>query len=657
MAEITKLQIRRLAEQIRLGRDLFASAYDEFAIPLETPTFKQIAQEKNTALPLAAGPDQDRRDMNAALQVASENNWLVDFVFDKFTDLAAGTTPKEKLRLQSIVNRKQAFVDAKMVEAGTIAASRRCCQILITRTDEGKGRTTVAEGSGFLIGPHLVLTNHHVIRDLLDAGGLAADPRLPRPQVQFDVHQGARWIDGPEVVDCASDWLVATSQASSDTDKAVDLKDKLDFAVLKLAGLPGHARGWYDLSKIEAPPPVDSLLELWQFPNKQPMKVLPGPRAMAPTGEGYEGLLGTEVPPRIFYKINSLQGSSGGLVLDVDRKQPVGLHEAGYENNTPEETRSNRGIPLSLIRDHAGSRVSQELQDIPQKIGWHPTLKEPILGRNDLQQLIFNARRGSKRIITVMTRPDGEGRRIDQLGRTFTRVVLEACLPSDEHRIIDFNAALIDPDPFLTARRIVQALDTSLTSAIPTASGETTMDADATGVLADACVKALIGALPGKTVWLMIDDIDAYPIGTQWGSSSFLIALYRRAVVEPALRIVLVGLPRELEGLADLMANSSTSEVGVERLDVVPSEQELSFWVQAHLADAVWPSEFGPRLARLVRSVAKKMVKDEIALAQANGGALLEGQRTMSLTEATAKILTNHARTAFLAKASEVGNG
>ena len=97
----------------------------------------------------------------------------------------------------------------------------------------------------------------------------------------------------------------------------------------------------------------------------------------------------------------------------------------------------------------------------------------------------------------------------------------------------------------------MQTIDPLLVASLPQPSGQTTLDADV-GVLVEATVRAMVGALPDKTLWLMIDDIDAHPIGTQWGSASFLIALYRRAALEPRLRVVLVGLPRELEGLADL---------------------------------------------------------------------------------------------------------
>lgn len=621
MAKVDPLQITRLAREIRIPRPRFATAYDEFAVSYGTTRFIQIAEEANQQEPKPPGRDKDERDFRTALGLANGAGWLVSFVFDKFADLAAGARPTLQAELQSIVIRSQRFIDAKTVEAGTIAASRRSCQIvLVGAADDVQGR-----GSGFLIGPHLVLTNYHVIRDLLGDDGKEKKDG-PRPAARFDYHHGASRRDGPEVIGCVRDWLRASDRAPTDaTTPAGDLRTLLDYAVIELDGLPGYARGWYDLAAAKPPPAEGALLEVWQFPGSQPMKVLPGNRVPPPAGLGYEALPAGDPPPRIHYMLNTMPGSSGGLVLDVATKAPVAIHDAGY--NADDQTLPNRGIPLSLIAAQAASHVTQALLDVPPDIGWHPGQSLPIIGRATLQRLIFRGQRGDVRIIAVVTPPDEAGRRIGRIGRTFTRSILEACLPAADHHLLEISAAHIDPDPFLTAQRLVQTIDPLLVATLPQPSGQTTLDADV-GTLVEATVRTMLGAVPGKTLWLMIDDIDAHPIGTQWGAASFLIALYRRAALEARLRVVLVGLPRELEGLADL------KEAGVlvlERLATPPSDGELTSWVQSHLGERSWPSEFGPRLGRLITSVATERA----------------GPKTARLTEEIAAVLARHARKAF----------
>ena len=616
MEEVDPVQVTRLAREIRIPRLRFSAAYDEFATSFDTKLFIHIAEEANRKDPKPPGPDKDQRDFTTALRVANSAGWLVRFVFDKFADLAAGARPRLQAELQSIVIRSQRFVDASIVEAGTIAASLRTCQIVhMDAPDAVEGL-----GSGFLIGPHLVLTNYHVIRDLLA-------PEGPRPAARFDYHQGASRLAGPEVIGCVRDWLRASDHAPDDTTAATvdELRDRLDYAVLELDGLPGYARGWYKLAEAKPPLAEGALLEVWQFPSRQPMKVLPGNRVPAPADLGYEALPPADLPPRIHYLLNTMPGSSGGLVLDVATKEPVAIHDAGYDSH--DLALPNRGIPLSLIAAHAASRVTQALLDVPPNVGWQRGQSQPIIGRSQLQRLIFRALRGDVRIIAVVTPPGEDGRRIGRIGRTFTRTILEACLPAADHALIELGADRIDPDPFLTAQRLVQTIDPLLVASLPQPSGQTTLDADV-GVLVEATVRVMVGALPDKTLWLMIDDIDAHPIGTQWGSASFLIALYRRAALEPRLRIVLVGLPRELEGLPDL---KDSGVLLLERLEAPPGESDLSFWVQAHLGEGSWPAEFGPRLGKLIRSVANERT----------------AQETSRVTEEIGRLLARHARQAF----------
>lgn len=611
MAAIDNRQIAHLAHGLKIARGVFADAYDIFAMAYDTRLFRQIAMEADEAEALPAGERRDRRDFNAALRAARDAGWLVEFLVDRFADLTAAGDAPARVELQAIAQRNQPFVEAEAVTVRTLMAARRCCQIVAIEPGAAGDRQERPVGSGFLVGANVVLTNHHVVADIAARGG-------PPPILRFDHHGGPRGMALAETLRGAEDWLIDHAPAATDADAGAE---RLDYALIRVDGLPGHARGWYDITQAKPPPEVGIGLEIWQFPRGQPMQVAGGNRRGAPDGDG------GAAPARIYYDANTLQGSSGGLVLGADRV-PVALHEAGYEDATKT---LNRGIPLHLIAERAGGHLAQEAANLQPKIGWNTSRACPVLGRAGLQRLIFEAQSGQPRLIVVATRPDPVTEdRIPRLGRSFTRVVLEACLPADAHQVVEFNAALIDPDAQLTAGRLLGTLGTADPAALAPDDGP--FDADATERLVDRTVEALLAAAPEKTVWLMIDDLDAHPIGTQWASSSYLLALYRRAATEARLRVVLVGLPRSLEALRDL---DQDGLVGLEPLDAPPSDAELGFWIEAHLFPATLPADLAPRMARFVRSVAKP--------ASRSG--------RICLTEATALVLRDHARGAFRAPA------
>ena len=611
MAGIDNRQIAHLAAGLKIARGVFADAYDIFAMAYDTRLFRQIAMEADEEKAMAPGPERDRRDFNAALRAARDANWLVEFLIDRFADLSAAGDAPARVELQAIAQRNQPFVEAADVTARTLMAARRCCQILAAEAGAAGDRQERAIGSGFLVGANVVLTNHHVVAELQASGG-------PPPLLRFDHHAGPRGMALAETLRCPDDWLIDHAPAAEGDAVTAD---RLDYALIRVDGLPGHARGWYDITLAPPPPEIGLGLEIWQFPRGQPMRVAGGTRHAAPAGDA------ADMPKRIYYDANTLRGSSGGLVLGADRV-PVALHEAGYEDATQT---LNRGIPLHLIAARAGGHLAQEAANLQPKIGWNANRAFPILGRAKLQRLISEAQSGRPRLIVVATRPDpATEQRIPRLGRSFTRLVLEACLPDDAHHVVDFNAALIDPDAHLTAARLLSMLGTS--GPEPTATDDGPFDAEATGRLVDATLAALRAAAPGKTVWLMIDDLDAHPIGTQWAASSYLLALYRRAADDDRLRVVLAGLSRPLEALRDLEQDGL---IGFETLDAPPSDTDLGFWIEAHLFPAALPADLAPRMARFVRSVAQPATRSG----------------RVCLTEATALVLRDHARGAFRAQA------
>jgi Effector-associated domain 1/Trypsin-like peptidase domain len=219
-------------------------------------------------------------------------------------------------------------------------ASRVCCIGVVTATG------VRSSGTGFLVGPDLVLTNHHVLRDAI------ACPDVPSGvQCIFDYHIRAdSTTDFGTRVGLASKWLEAASPPS-DVDTLSDPvgppgSDQLDYALIKLAGEPGLAlmpdgrrRGWLDV--LAAPPAVTIGLPLLivQHPEEHPLKL----------ALDTDGVLGVNANhTRLTYGVNTLGGSSGSPCFTFNLEL-VALHHAGSRAFA---VKRNEGIPIAAVAKH-----------------------------------------------------------------------------------------------------------------------------------------------------------------------------------------------------------------------------------------------------------------------------------------------------------------
>jgi hypothetical protein len=210
-------------------------------------------------------------------------------------------------------------------------------------------------GTGFLIGPDLVLTSYHLIEVLHKNMGNPRDAVL-----RFDYQRlpDGTVVDGGREVRLASDWLVAWQPPSKlddmpDPGDQLPAVDELDFAVLRVDGLPGDrpagdaeklpdvpARGWLRLDQaghdgFDAGYPLFIL----QHPDDAPLKLVPGQSL---------GLNANKT--RLRHQVNTKRGSSGSPCLNA-RLELVALHHAGDPNYDPaHEPVWNAAIPIAAIR-------------------------------------------------------------------------------------------------------------------------------------------------------------------------------------------------------------------------------------------------------------------------------------------------------------------
>jgi Effector-associated domain 1/Trypsin-like peptidase domain len=218
-------------------------------------------------------------------------------------------------------------------------------------------------GTGFLVGPDEVMTNHHVVKRLIDC-----EAEVDRVRVRFDykrLEDGITVNPGTEV-QLNQDWLIATAPPS-DVDELVDPGERLpgpgelDFALIRLSTAIGDepiggnaspeapARGWIKLDLAPEPSQGAPLLIL-QHPAGEPVKL------------AVDSVLGTNAnKTRIRYRANTESGSSGSPCFDINLDL-VALHHSGDPDFDPEhKPQYNEGVPVNALVTHLGAEREAEV--------------------------------------------------------------------------------------------------------------------------------------------------------------------------------------------------------------------------------------------------------------------------------------------------------
>lgn len=212
---------------------------------------------------------------------------------------------------------------------------RRVCRIEHT----SRPKDHPGFGTGWLIGPDLIITNQHVIRSFKPAtenGANAADITC-----RFDTPEPPPAQEG-RTCKLATDWLVDSSLPGAEErgeGTAAPTEEELDYAVIRLAERPGddevekgRARGHVDLGSRGAAPKQKDVLLIIQHPEGLPQRF------------AFGNALSDSVPgrPRILHDANTLRGSSGSPVVNI-KLDIVALHHAGGEG------KSNQAVPIEFV--------------------------------------------------------------------------------------------------------------------------------------------------------------------------------------------------------------------------------------------------------------------------------------------------------------------
>lgn len=226
-------------------------------------------------------------------------------------------------------------------------------------------------GTGFLIGPDLVLTNFHVVEEYLAEGPLHDKGLVCR----FDYVVLGDVLQRGIRVGLAPRWCIAHrrySQADLANGASTWGADELDYAILALERPFGNEagpdddepRGWIELGRLGKIGEVEDPVFVVQ--HSQPVTLGPQQR-MEMTDGAILSLEGHGM--RLRHSANTYKGASGSMCLDV-HFSPIALHHAAQpDDERPPDWPAYRGeynqaIPLHLIAgDLLHRRVLEEDDD------------------------------------------------------------------------------------------------------------------------------------------------------------------------------------------------------------------------------------------------------------------------------------------------------
>jgi hypothetical protein len=265
--------------------------------------------------------------------------------------------PSSRPELERIINEANSALDIVGWRTKLGELEGRVSRIEIP-TSKG-----MSYGTGFLLGPDVLMTNYHVIEPLLDDRGPDIPAGTPADViVRFDYKKLADGLTvhpGTEFALASTEWLLVKSPPSSadfiaDPKPQVPRPDELDYALLRLATAAGNQpvggtgepmaqkRGWVEVPKTTPAVTAGSALFIVQHPKAEPLKLALDTDAVIGTNAN-----GT----RLSYRTNTEPGSSGSPCFNQDW-QLVALHHLGDPDYTSgHKAAYNQGILMSAIHE------------------------------------------------------------------------------------------------------------------------------------------------------------------------------------------------------------------------------------------------------------------------------------------------------------------
>jgi hypothetical protein len=282
-------------------------------------------EERGKTRELVALAYAERPDNPPIKQVAESLGLSLPAVQNKY-DLTKPLPPKPAL--EALVKAQSRFVNFDLFLSRFRSLGDRICRVETSKT----------MGTGFLVGPDLVLTNFHVMERVKGAAEAA------QVVCRFDYHAPAGApSNGSKQYRLADDWLLANSPYSQSdlTGEGEAKPDELDYALLRISepvgdspARQGEARGWFDLNVGRPLLAVRDFAVVPQHPQGRTLEVAWG-AVVAFNASGN----------RVRYDVTTDTGSSGSPCFSIEL-EPFALHHAADPDKKP---KYNQAIPLDLI--------------------------------------------------------------------------------------------------------------------------------------------------------------------------------------------------------------------------------------------------------------------------------------------------------------------
>ncbi|MGB7441828.1 MAG: effector-associated domain EAD1-containing protein [Coleofasciculaceae cyanobacterium] len=269
------------------------------------------------------------------------------FAFAQQFGLAPITPSRPKL--EKIIRATNSFLDINAWRERLGKIEAQVCRIEIA------SNLGTIFGTGFLLGPSVVMTNYHVVeavilgeQGLTTSKGVGAMPN--DVTLRFDYKRladGTTLNHGIEYRLAAQDWLI--DKSSYVAEDRIPQPDELDYVLLKIDGSPGYEpigrkaepeaplRGWIETPTEAHDFLIGTPLFIVQHPKAEPLKL----------GIDTDAVIGlNENGTTVTYKTNTLPGSSGSPCFNSNWEL-VALHHSGdpdFSNPT-----YNAGTPFKAI--------------------------------------------------------------------------------------------------------------------------------------------------------------------------------------------------------------------------------------------------------------------------------------------------------------------
>ncbi len=258
--------------------------------------------------------------------------------------------------LQALINANDGFVDVDAFRTRMGEAEGRVCRIELGIP----GQQDPGFGTGSLVAPDIVLTNHHVMEKVIDEEIPAENVTFRFDYKKLGLNEGTTYGLKGSTKD---DWLIDHSPYSQADKTGVGEPgtEEMDYALVRLSGAAGggyvggadradaeaQLRGFLEIAADPKLPPKDSAVLILQHPSGDTLKLAIGKS---------KGADRPADPARLRYDTNAKKGSSGSPCFDVNWNF-VALHHAGDPNfHEIFNVSFNQGVPIKKVRDLINKR-------------------------------------------------------------------------------------------------------------------------------------------------------------------------------------------------------------------------------------------------------------------------------------------------------------